>query len=143
MVKHGISLADLDKTNRELRDFQTKGDLAFLLNQVLFAILGPDAKVYHHKKSKGKIMAECTQAEFVEATAMFGFYSKKYLDDFEAFKHAFINVNHIFSPEEKGIDPEELSEKELECLRKAARMSVGIEKHQFFKQLPEIPARAR
>ena len=139
MEKYNIRSEDLETEIIKSFDFQVKNKTEKkLLSQIAYSVYGninDNRKIYSYVYIKNKIAIECTDAEFLEIEAKFEFYKKEYYKQLDLFYGAFIEANDIFPEPELMKKSEEnkkpLSDEDLKMIR----MSFGIEKSNYLKQL--------
>lgn len=141
MNKYGISEEELDRERVRDYFFPYKQETERrLLLQIIYAVTGKAAAAtvgtYTGRKRK-KLAVECTAAESIEIEAFFSFYRAAFEKELETFYSAFYMKNGIYPPPDKsaGQDYEELTAEERERYMKAAQMQIGMERHEFRKQL--------
>jgi len=144
MVKHGLSMADIEGEKRTWRRFKVLAAQDRFFLQVVANVLGDGYK--QKIKSTGQkiyLSVEVTAAEYVELAAKYEFYWNHYQKELEVFYLAFIQKNHLYKKEtdearkaryEKE-DQKELTAEEKAMLLRMAQMMAGMEAGQFHKQL--------
>lgn len=144
MVKHRVSLEDLEKTERVREEFRVKTESKFLLKQIMVMVLGSKAELYGLKRRPSFVVASCTPSERLEIESLFEFYSEAFSNDLEIFKHAFIQKNRLYPRDGKVRMRAEMSSEELKRAEKVCEIADSLDKHQFHKQLegPEGEATA-
>lgn len=75
----------------------------------------------------------CTKAEFVEVMSTFEIYRDDMHRQEEAFFYAYLDKNNLLMAPDG--DQPELTEEEIEMLKAAALMSIGIQKKDVYKQI--------
>ncbi len=75
----------------------------------------------------------CTKAEFVEVMSTFEIYRDDIHRQEEAFYYAYLDKNNLLMAPDG--DQPELTEEEIEKLKAAALMSIGIKKKDVYKQI--------
>lgn len=105
-----------------------------LLGQVIYSVMG---NVKNYRQGKGKNTGiYCTKEDAIEIEAKYGFYRSELQNDLKRFIDAFIIRNRIYPPDSKV--ETKTSEKPYELTaddRKAFKMSEGLERKDFHKQI--------
>ncbi len=150
MEKYHITDADLGEEIPQMHIIRL-GDPLFkhLFIQLYSKLYGKDRPVYDIRKmpkKDKKILSdagfgdkdadaaiECTPSEFIEIRTLFSIYKDDYERQFKVFRYAYYDRNDLLI--ESTNDDRELTEEELEHYRKAALMSMVIEKKQIHKMI--------
>lgn len=150
MEKYHITEADLGEEVMEMHIFHL-GESMFrhLFVQLHTKLFGRERPVYDISKMPKKekkflyesgfgdkdadAAIECTASEFLEISTLFSIYKEDFNRQFKVFRYAYYDRNDLLI--ESTGDDSELSEEELERLRMAALMSMGIEKKQIHKMI--------
>jgi len=106
MEKYGITEAELDFLEAPIRHWFRYGKSPMakrLMAQVIYAVMG-NVPVYKPKKNM-KLGVDCTKAEAIEISAMYGFYGPIMAKEMRIFYSAFLNKNHIFPSADKPQAP--------------------------------------
>mgnify|MGYP000293555073 CR=1 FL=1 len=141
--KHNIDMADLDdKTMKErtfLVDYNDTARQFFI--QVLCHVIGRERvrdgllgwkRKNEKDKTKKSYFIQTTDLEYLEISAKYDFYYRKYQEDLAIFYSAFIQKNRlgVSSNEKKELTPEEREE-----LQKIFKMMEGLNKHTMVRQI--------
>lgn len=109
-----------------------------LVGQIVYAMFGdvnPEKEFrYYRGVREGYIC--CTDAEFIEFQAKFGFYRYHLKKDMEIFYSAFVQKNHLYPPKhltKPGEDDCEIPEDYYKMLA----MTRGMEKHDYNLQIED------
>jgi len=150
MEKYHITDADLGEEIPKMHIIQL-GDPIFkhLFVQLHSKMFGKERPVYDirkmHKKDK-KILSdagygdkdadaaiECTPSEFIEIRTLFSIYKEDFERQFKVFRYAYYDRNDLLIESSK--EESEVTEEELERYRKAALMSMVIDKKEIHKMI--------
>lgn len=95
LKKHGLTLEDLEKEEKELRIFKVKdkGDSSIILSQCIWDVV-PDAKIQQHNK-RLEIYCELNSSDFIEVTEKYKHYYNFWLKEKKHFLTAYILRNKI------------------------------------------------
>lgn len=105
-----------------------------LLGQIIYKVIGAvDGKppaIYKSKGTRNKIGVYCTASQKIEIELDFEFYSRLLDEEFEVVTEAFIDAQNLFPSNApvSTIDPNSLSQEEIERLNKLTRLSAEIDK---------------
>lgn len=133
MDKYGITEDELDDEKVEMHWFGFKDKLdEKLLFQILYMVLGGEAVYTNGIK---KIGVDCTVSQAVEIESFYSFYKVKLKEDLEVCYHAFVMKNNLYPQNGKTLDIKNLSAKEIEDFYKAQKMAMGMQRHEYHKQI--------
>lgn len=137
--KHGIDVDDIDPENKAMHEFAYSSHFEkSLLHQIHYMVTNDDSPHYWQNKGQKKISYKVTHLDAVEIERLFYFYKEEWNREVKLFFQAFIQKNRIFG--DGCRDPEaELTDEELEDLRRMAQMAKAIHKNDLFHQLETTP----
>ena len=141
MKKYGISEEALEDERRSLAPFRYSNELERrLILQLVYAVTGKvPGQVINLKtgRPQHRIGVECTNAEKIEISARIDFYRPIIQGEFEVFLEAFAMKHHLYPSESKDELPRlEVDADRLKRARAAAAMTIGMDEHDYHKQLP-------
>ncbi len=141
MKKHNISIEDLEDEIVERFYFQIPPSKHELEYRVLHQLTGMfkiklygrfPPKVMKEYRLKGNYMIECSKVVYLEINAKYEFYIARMEKRIDEFFYAFcIKNNLLVDPGEKV----ELSDEHKNEYRNAIKLSMGMEKDAFAKQI--------
>ena len=135
MAKYDISEDDLNEDRVELHWFACKvRDLyePHLMSQVMYMVTGKGCYSHVGKYANiNQLACYCTPAQVVEIEACFSFYKQALQEESKVFFRAFVMKHNLF-PEPTAETPLRAPD---EMDYRAARMSAGITRHEFRKQI--------
>jgi hypothetical protein len=139
MQKHNLSLTDIEGEKKTEREFKYKNKDQFrFLKQVLVSVTGYDVKAWAYRGIKNSYFAELTDLEYVEISLKYQFFWKEYLKQMDTFYRAFIQTNGLYAKEkEEEREGRVYTEEELEQMREIMRLSNGMKKAEFHKQIEQ------
>ncbi len=132
LLKNNLTLDDLETIDIKEHEFKkcSARHRIIFFGIVLSTI--PGLKTYRASKSFYWIM--CTEAQSTEVKMKFDFYKRVFNQQLETFTVAFCHKNDLTN---KVDSVKEMTEKEIEEMRKAINMARGMEAATFHKQLPK------
>lgn len=142
MLENNISEQDL--SNEEVKQFEIvfERDKPFterLLSQIVYSVVGDldESKGLREYviQRKHRMCLLATDAEYLEIIAKYEFYVRHLADDLDLFFRAFVYRNNIYPPEELSSHRDSTEEETPVDYLKVAKMSVGLDKHNFLKQI--------
>ncbi len=134
--KHGISIDSIveDKKKERRFDYESKFHDRFI-NQVIASVVS-DFKTYKYTYRKEKAFyVEMTDSEFIEAQCKIDFYWNIWKKELEAFYGAFVQKQCLYRKGSSSKQVADLTEDELEQLRKTLAYMDSIEKKTLVKML--------
>lgn len=141
MKKHNISIEDLEDEKIEPFYFEIPPSTHELEYRILHQLTGMfkiklygrfPPKVMKEYGLKGNYMIECSKVVYLEINAKYEFYISRMEKRINEFFHAFcIKNNLLVDPGEKV----ELSDEDKKKYRNAVKLSMGMERDSFSKQI--------
>lgn len=130
LAKNNMKLEDLEEI--EVKEFSFK-KVSARYSKIFFGIVVnvvPDLETYY--KSPSYIWIRCTESQKVEINMKYDFYKKAYNRQLKTFLIAFLQKNDLTRKVETMT---EMSEKEIEEMRKAQLLARGMEASAFYKRI--------
>jgi hypothetical protein len=147
LKKHGMTEEDLNAEKVDMHVCWLNGDEEVrMFAQVASSTLKGGLKMYGEFDKKtikefksfgmhGNYGISCTNAQFIEIMAKHEFFYRVYQEERKVFFRAFCTKNNLLSPMS---DPNRKPTKEeMEEHYKAERMSAGMDRHSYHKQLTD------
>ena len=135
MKEHNITIEQLEGVVIGNYYIKVKVEDRQLFSQIVATILGSESGVWQTRYKPKYRMVKTTSYNAIQINAKFKFYLLAFNNELKAFKSAFIMANNLY-PEDGAIqDEDNLTEEEKEASFKAFKMSEGMTKHVFLKQL--------
>ena len=141
MAKHGFTESDLETDVLIRREFKVLRKYRNMFSQIVSSVVGNREvfiMTYYEKNVTVRRLVDLTDAEYIEVSMKVDFYLKKYEEDLEVFKFAFIHKNDLYQKTENEDtlrSYEELSEEEKKLRYKMSIMASGMDKHNLHKQI--------
>lgn len=134
MVKYGITEEQLESDKVEFVLINTDGtDMQWrLCAQIIYSVLGPDAKV---SKYGGGFYVFSNRAAACEIQAKFDFYWSAFMVDCDLLLHAFINRNNIFSPDVNPVNVNDMDPENKKKAEKVLELSKQLNQKDFYRTL--------
>lgn len=143
LVKYKISIEEVEGEEIKTFYFKAKDDIEIrLLSQIAsrvrydiekYVITSTFAKMH---RLAGRFCIECTIIEYVEIEQMFFLYKRLYAEEREIFYTAFLSANDLLARNPSNlIYVKDLSDKEIQHLSRAMKMSENIKKETIYKQI--------
>jgi hypothetical protein len=151
MKKYGITLEELDSEKEIAQFYHLHGNrnheifaqVAATRGCTRFVFIGPHDNTKNSKKLKdltngtrprgANVVFVCSPLKFIEITTAYEVYQRSFDEHYEAFFYAFLAENDLFfgvASKDRVVTPEE-----EKMIRRAQRMTFGIEKAQIYQQL--------
>ncbi|MCC8066819.1 MAG: hypothetical protein LIO94_06930 [Clostridiales bacterium] len=129
---NGISsLDELEEEKTEYFLFSYNGQHERkLLRQCVYKVMGAnsDRTSYRSKGTRQKIGYYCTKSQKIEIELEFEFYRNVFYEELDDFMSAFIMKQNIYPKDAPKMDWENVTDEEMDRLRKLNLMTFGIEK---------------
>ena len=138
MKKYKLTIEDIEGDKKEFAAFKVNRESCSLFDQVVSTVLGVDFELYTDKRKRNCTILLVTACEAVQIRIEWEFYSKLYAQELELFYDAFILKNRLYPKNGTAQNLENLTEEQLEKLRRTIALSKSIQKGKPQKQLEHI-----
>lgn len=155
MEKYGISDADIESEAVELFVIDVENIIYIqLLVQICNNVIGHDIKIYNLNRDDSTVVnaieelsnrgygdmsathaIECTKANFIEIKMMFDLYREDLKKQIDTFMYAYFMKNSLLAKAPEDGKQKEPSKEDLEMLKKAMMMEMGIDKKEIHKMI--------
>lgn len=149
MRRYNLSEDDLNLERPDWHIVRIKeGDNSVkIFHQICFVVCGKpriinlmrakkrDIKLFHdvgYGPADANAGVECTAGQLVEIMSMYEFYIADFERQLDVFYYAYLDKNNLLLP---GDQNKQLTDHEIEIVKRASYMSAGIERSEYHKQL--------
>lgn len=141
LAKYDLKIEDVIGSNEPITEYEFRYDKKHkrLFFQIVSSVI-PDWDGVHYKINQRSntynfVIIYATKLQYVEIMDKYDFYTKDFEEQMKIFYGAYVQKNQLYANKSSSNDDRELSEDEINQLRKMFQMMEGIEQKTHYKKL--------